>query len=148
MIALGKMIAAKREQLGLTQADLGAVLGVVRQTIAKWERTGKIPDEIADFIFDFLAQEQPMIEVFFLQVADDRGTRPLTGLFYRELEHAKRQLKVLAKDWRQTANYLDLDLNSPHGKLQIVSADGHWREYSIVRLGAAIGDGDTALECR
>lgn len=41
---LGPWIAELRRHAGLTQADLGSLVGVVRQTIAAWERAERAPN--------------------------------------------------------------------------------------------------------
>ena len=41
---IGKNIAISRKSHGMTQGDLAAVVGVARQTVAKWESGAAIPD--------------------------------------------------------------------------------------------------------
>lgn len=43
-MSLGKNIAALRKEKGLTQAQLGELLGVSNQAISKWERGNNLPD--------------------------------------------------------------------------------------------------------
>lgn len=41
----GKLIAEKRKEKGLTQDALGAMLGISRKAVSKWERGLSQPDE-------------------------------------------------------------------------------------------------------
>lgn len=43
-MTIGQRIAAKRKELGLSQADLGEQMGVSRQSISKWEADAAIPE--------------------------------------------------------------------------------------------------------
>ena len=45
-MTLGKMIKAKRETLGLSQAELARKLFVSRQTVSRWENDARCPDLI------------------------------------------------------------------------------------------------------
>ena len=45
-MTLGKMIKAKREALGLSQAELASKLFVSRQTVSRWENNTRCPDLI------------------------------------------------------------------------------------------------------
>ena len=41
-ISLGKLISGRRKHMGLTQAELGAKIGVSKSAVAKWETDGGI----------------------------------------------------------------------------------------------------------
>lgn len=46
---VGEFIAFRRKELGMNQEQLAEVLGVHRNTVARWERSGKVaPDRLAD----------------------------------------------------------------------------------------------------
>ena len=42
-ISLGRLISGRRKHMGLTQAELGAKIGVSKSAVAKWETDGGIP---------------------------------------------------------------------------------------------------------
>ena len=43
-IKIGKLIAKRRKQKGLTQSQLAEYLGVSNKTVSKWETGGGLPD--------------------------------------------------------------------------------------------------------
>jgi transcriptional regulator with XRE-family HTH domain len=133
---IGKLIAKKREAFGITQATLGLRLGVTRQTIASWEKSYVIPDAAAELVFEFLSSEVPVLEVYFIQVNDRDGYRPSAGVFYSDLFSARKRLEEWSVFWKEKqSRFVNLSKeSSDFGRLQVVSVDGHWREYAIVRL--------------
>jgi len=58
---LGAIVKIKREQLGLTQAELGQMLGVAPNTVSAWERgsSGMLNENLFDLRATFGAAEIP-----------------------------------------------------------------------------------------
>ena len=75
---MGKMIAAKRRELGMTQLELAEKMGVTDKAVSKWERDLSCPDvnslpKLAD-IFDISVDELMRIKTGSEQ---SEGTKPV-----------------------------------------------------------------------
>lgn len=75
---MGKMIAAKRRELGMTQLELAEKMGVTDKAVSKWERDLSCPDvnslpKLSD-IFDISVDELMRIKTGSEQ---SEGTKPV-----------------------------------------------------------------------
>ncbi len=54
-----KKIHQIRKRLGLSQAELGELLGVAGNTVARWERGELVPPKVAELAAEYLLITQP-----------------------------------------------------------------------------------------
>ena len=62
-ISLGKLISGRRKHMGLTQAELGAKIGVSKSAVAKWETDGGIPclDNLGNLYFFLICHNYSLL---------------------------------------------------------------------------------------
>ncbi|WP_262892121.1 XRE family transcriptional regulator [Aegicerativicinus sediminis] len=115
----GKEIKRKRESLGLTQEEMGKLIGMSKNTIYNYENGGKIPSTkipiLVKFFNDRIEQGKfPIIRTEGESPNDISVKDPLgfiknkNGLNYEELPNGKWRVKVPKVPYRAYASFIEV----------------------------------------
>ena len=119
-IMIGEQIASFRKQKGLTQEQLGDMLGVSNRTVSKWEAGASLPG--ADMIPDIAAALGVSLDALFgVQTAPDQEN--LTDLVRETIR--SELTKILPRAVQEAVGHLSGGSTPARRQLTVVCKDGH-----------------------